>query len=80
MVGACQALDGLCLAALDAYTAVMDKGLVRWGAHFRTVAHKGELALAPNTCPCPACRCLIELGCFTSTCPWRHLFCLAALS
>ena len=63
--------------SLGVYSAVTERGLIRWGAHLRTMARRDGLGLAGDERPCPACGQTVGARHWVSTCPWRHLFRLA---
>ena len=60
-------LDSPCLAFLDMYRVVVNRGPQRRGAYTCTVARRGGMAFA-----------LVGLGHFAPSCPWCHLFRLVA--
>ena len=57
--------------SLSVYHAVTERGLIRWGAHLRTMARRREgLGHAGDTRPCPACQREVGTPHWVSTCPW----------
>ena len=63
--------------SLSVYHAITERGLIRWGAHLRTMVQRAGLGHAGDTRPCPACLSEVGTRHWVSTCPWRHLFRLA---
>ena len=63
--------------SLGVYSAVTERGLIRWGAHLRTMARRDGLGFAGDERPCPACGQTVGARHWVSTGPWRHLFRLA---
>ena len=63
--------------SLSVYHAVTERGLIRWGAHLRTMARQEGLGHAGDPRPCPACQREMGTRHWVTTCPWRHLFRLA---
>ena len=63
--------------SLLVYHTVTERGLIRWGAHLRTMERRESLGHAGDTRPCPACQREVGTRHGVSTCPWRHLFRLA---
>ena len=63
--------------SLAVYHAITERGLVRWGAHLRTMARREALGHARDDRPCPACLQGVGTRHWVSTCPWWHLFRLA---
>ena len=66
--------------SLDTYCVVVGWGLVRWGAHVRTMARREGLLPSTDTWLCPACRQQVLARHFVGNCPWWHLFRLAVHS
>ena len=59
------------------YHVVTERGLVRWGAHVRTVARRDDLEPMADPRPCPTCRHGVWARHWVADCRWRHLFRLA---
>ena len=59
------------------YHAVTERGLIRWGAHLRTIARRAGLGHAGDTRLCPTCLTEVVTRHWVSTGPRRHLFRLA---